>query len=498
MPQVQPFDLPNYQHPDYEAMVEPLRVLRDVYGDLEGCKERYLLQKHKEPDRAYQQRVAAATFNNKLRPVVESNAGLLSAFELANTPPSVAAAIGNLDLQGSDYKAFFQEADTLSLRDGHCFVWVDYPKMDETIVTEADRQQAKRRPYLKLIERANLLNWSTHHEHGQVVIDHVTIAMSAKSREGRYGVKMVTRYHLLERVVKRFEDGTARSLLQHTELELQDVNGSQQAVVIDSGLIDTPAIPIVCYPTSYKPFNCDNPPFLKLAKLCVKLFRKESNLDETEERVNAPTVYREWPTEVPDLPPQITFGPTWIIEIPQGGKVGILEMTGTGMDRLAGSIEQLKADIDAEGLAFLAGSRVQRTATEAFLDSAQIKASLSGYARDKASAIVRCFDFWCGYTGEKNTIEVQMDESLLEQPLDAGEVSALMGLWQGAAIDLQTLLELLKMGKQLPPGADIQVIIDRVAAERQQQMAAQVMPADDSGAVTPLDIPLSVVNGGRN
>jgi hypothetical protein len=81
-----------------------------------------------------------------------------------------------------------------------------------------------------------------------------------------------------------------------------------------------------------------------------------------------------------------------------------------------------------------------------------------------------------------------MDQSVLEMPLDAQEMGALLGLWQAGAIDHQTLLELLRMGRQLPPGVDIEEIMERVAVERDAAMpgASEVingilMPASQPG-----------------
>ena len=459
--------LPSYCRPEYIHAWPQLRLLEDAYADMYGCKGRYLLREQKEPDWAYELRLQRSVFNNRLRPAVDSNAGLLTAFEIEDAPPSLDAALDNVDMAGSDYKAFFHQADIMALRDGYCYVFVDYPPADPAIETEADRRLSARRPWLKLIDRRQIPNWFLGSgEGGRPRLDSVTIATEEQMPDGEFGVTCDRVYHQFVRL----PDGTVEHRLWAIEL----INGKETKALLATGQISLDEVPLVCYPFTSRPFNTDNPPFLKLAELNVKLFRKESSLDETEFRVNSPTVWRKWPGMVPERPDPIVFGPTWVIEIPEGGDVGVLEVSGQGIADLRQSIEVLKADIDAETLAFLSGSRVQRTATEAFLDSAQIQASLAGMARDKANAIRRIIDYWVAYTGEVNEAQIQMDHSLLEMPLDPQEMQAMMGLWQSGAISHKTLLEMLKMGRQFPPDFDVEDELERIAEEL--QLRSQPVP----------------------
>lgn len=461
--------LPSYKHPNYESSENWLRILLDCFDNLEGRKSDYLPKEAAEPQAVYAQRVAKSVFNNRLRPTIESSAGLLTEFELANQPVSVAASEGDIDRQGSDIKSFFLQSDVMALRDGYCYVLVDYPPASGAIQTLADQLQSSARPYLVLIDRRNVLNWRYHVEAGKMVIDHITIEFSTEIPDGLFGVKTQVRYHQLVRNDLGVE---------HIIWRIDEDQPQIKAVVESRNQTTLREIPIVCYPYSSKPFNSDIPPFLKLANLNIKLFRKESCLDEILHRVNVPTVWRKHPGDVPQNLPPVTLGGSWVLEIPEGGDVGVLEIAGTGVAALQVDIETLKKDIDAEGLAFLAGSTVQKTATESFLSSSQIQASLSGMMRNKASAIVKIFDYWCQYTGETNSIEVTYDHSLLEMPLDAQEMDVLLKLWQASALSHQTLLELLKMGRQLSPDTDIEQELERVEAERSRE-SQTILPSLD-------------------
>ena len=88
MPHTDP-SLPNYEHPTFREVEPWLEFMEDVYDGLEGCKDKYLTRGEKEVESVYKQRVGRAVFHNRLRPTVQSNAGLLTAFEASSLPPSV-------------------------------------------------------------------------------------------------------------------------------------------------------------------------------------------------------------------------------------------------------------------------------------------------------------------------------------------------------------------------------------------------------------------------
>jgi hypothetical protein len=253
-----------------------------------------------------------------------------------------------------------------------------------------------------------------------------------------------------------------------------------EAVPVQEMTAPIERIPLIAYPDISAPFPSDLDPqlpfLLKAAELNIKLFRQESNLDTIQYRVNAPTVYR-----VSDLPfdqrPPIVFGPNHVIELsrnPEGGsadEVGVVEIGGSGIQSLQTSIEQTKREIDEEGVGFLGGGTVERSATEAWLSATRASASLNGFARTKAQAILSLIRDWCLFTSEDSSgAQVVQDESLLTQPLDAQEMGSLLNLWSQGAIDHRTLLELLKMGKQLPPNTDVEEIMERVQAEKANAM----------------------------
>lgn len=467
-----PTNYPDWKHPDYQYMQPILSRLLDVYEDVYGRKDRYILKAGKEPQPAYDLRVQRAEFNNYLRPLIDATSGLLTAFEVTDMPSTVAERENNLDGQGSDFKSFFQEADKLAERDFYCFVLADAPEAATEERTVADTMVDPRYPYLVLIDRRNVPNWKFHYENGAIVLDQVSVLFQEQEEDGAFGSAVEPTYH----VFRRLENGVERQKWRQDKS--QQSHGITKWAKFGEPQVNPnlKRIPIECYPWTKEAFSKTIPPFYKIAALNIKLFRKESALDEIEYRVNAPTAWRKGPTDIRSRPP-IIFGGTWVIELTDEEEVGVLEISGSGIDSLRQTCDALKQDILKEGIGFLSGQpETQRTATEVYLSSAQASSSINGYARAKASAIQRIFDHWTTYTGEENTLQVQADHNLLEMPLDAQEMGQLLSQWQAGALSLQTYLELLRMGKQLSPDFDVDEELRRIESEKQREKAANSLP----------------------
>ena len=90
---------------------------------------------------------------------------MLTASHWRELPPSLQAVVSDVDGLGTDLGVFLERADLLVLRDGACLIAVTPP--EHLWPSAGDYAQALRQgdraslPKLQLIERADLLNWST-------------------------------------------------------------------------------------------------------------------------------------------------------------------------------------------------------------------------------------------------------------------------------------------------------------------------------------------------
>lgn len=466
-------NLPSYCDPALQQLQPALKLCKDVWNGLYGIKADYLPKSSHEPAAAYSDRLNRAVFNNKYRSQIESISGLLTAFEVRNHPPSFEQAEEDglyLDGNGSDWINFFRQADEIALRDGLVYVLTNNAQLnpeDAAARTAADRPTY---PQWTLVDRRNVINWRGELRGGSMTLTQVTLLMHRDREDGGYGSVSEPYYY------------TFRLLSNGVSLTVTTVNDRGAIQVIEERTAPLSKIPLEAYPDVTNPFphpgDLQLPFLLKSAELNAKLFWQESNLDTIQYRVNSPTVYRISSLEPSQRSP-IIFGPNHVIELMRDSNmtgagedsVGVIEIGGNGIEQLRESCNQTRQAIDEEGVGFLGGSTVARSATEAHLSAVRASASLNGYARSKSRAIEILIKDWCMFTGEDpEQTEIEMDQSVLEMPLDAQEMGGLLALWQAGAIDQRTLLSLLRMGHQLPPGIDIEKIIAEVAAEQGNSM----------------------------
>jgi hypothetical protein len=482
--------LPSYCHPLYNAAKPALDVTEAVWNGLYGKKADYLPRSPQEPVPAWNRRVESAVFNNKFRGQIESISGLLTAFDMEDLPPSFNLAEEDglgLDGNGSDWKGFLRTADELALRDGLVFILTNNALLDPDAAEMRTMADPPTHPQFTIIPRRRVLNWRHINRGGIMVLSQVTIMVDTVVDMDEFGATTRPFYH----VYRLEESGVSRTIYE--------VNDRGNIILIqDPQLVEIDVIPLVTYPDITNPFPTTDglllPYLLKTAELNLKLFKQESLLDTIQFRVNSPTVYRISGMPFEDRPP-IIFGPNHVIELMRdtGGtttgqdQIGIVEIAGSGIAALAEAVEKTKREIDEEGVGFLGGGTIKRSATEAYLSATRASASLNGFARAKEQAVMALVADWCRFTGEEiGDAALSMDQSVLEQPLDAAEMNTLFQITQGGLLDHQTFLELLRMGKQLPPSISIDEILQRVEEEKEKALP---QPAALQNSLGGIDVP---------
>lgn len=463
-------DQPSYKHPQYVENYGMLKLLHDVYHDLKTCKEEYLPKAQVEDDNDYDRRLERSVFNNKVKAIINQNAALLNAFTLEDMPPLLELASKNIDRQGNDIQSFFFEANKVAERDGCCYILSHRDPIEEGR-TRADDIENPNIPYWEMIERNSIINWRTRLVDGFVEIIQFTIERQQEIQDGRFGVGMETVYdHYFVNESNQVE-------------RIQFIEVDDQFIPKSAEVLDVPRMMLRVYYASDDPFPQDTPEFYKAAQLNIKLFRQESSLDSLQYRVNAPTYFRKLRVPLAQRAP-LVVGENTVIELMAGDgqndgeEVGVVEIKGESMASHETSIQRTLDQISSEGIGFLMGNTVTRTATEAFLSSSPVAGTLNNKASKMNTAIEGLLKDWSLLSGEDTSgVTFTRDQSVLEQPLDAQEMGQLRELWRDGGIDHQTLLELLKMGKQLPADVDVEEIVKRV----KQEMAQKPQPDVQNG-----------------
>lgn len=488
--------LVSYHRPEIIRMLPSLELASDCWNLLEGLyidgkgstkdlRAKYLAQEDGEPNAAYDGRLSRSTYAPIYRDSIKAYAGLLSRFQLIDAPQSLEAAITNIDLQGESLHSFWNKCDEKALRDGGVYVMVDMTPEDDA-QNFFDEQSLGRRPYLLMIERKDVVNWSVTYENGKEVISHVTIRqMRQKSIPNSFGVELDAIYH----VVRPGKVETYR----------MEKNGRKWTQIKEREVATSlPVVPLVWYGATTSRFSQGDIPLNGLAKLSVQHFQMRSDLQELIHKCAMPVPVRTGAKTGPDgRPLPLILGPNTAVDLDtEGGKFEFAEPSGRSLERHQAEIAHVEQLMDRSGLNFLYGVDI-KTATEASLRAAQVASQVSSLVRNKVSSFNMVMRLWAAYNGELDQIKPEsglaINDSLINKPLGASDVAQLVNLYSQGLISKRTVLDELQRGGVLDPDLKVQDEIARTEEDHQEQISqaiddeqqmAEVMQADTAGSAS--------------
>jgi hypothetical protein len=457
----------SYHRPELVALLPGLELALDCWNLLDtngrgSEKAKYLHKEPAEPKAAYEERLHRSTYTPIFRDSIRAYAGLLSRFQLIDPPPSMASAEQNIDLQGSSIYSFYNRCDEFAIRDGGVYVMVDMPPA-EGETNYLDEQRDGRMPYLMMIERKDVVNWSVEYVRGRERIRHVTVRQM-RSRPSTSGFGSV-----IEPIYLVMRPGSVETF----RLEKRDQRWTQ----ISEGVIPTslPVVPIVWYGASSARFGQGDLPMNGLAELSIQHYQMQSDLFELLHKCAMPVPVRKGAPVGPDAAP-LVLGPNTAVDLSDNGDFGFAEPTGRSLERHQAELKHIEELMDRSGLNFLFGSSV-RTATEAALRSSQISSQVSSLIRNKASSFGAIMRMWAAYAGELANLSresgLSVNDSLINKPIDPSGIAQLTNLYNAGLLSKRTVLEELQRGGALDPDLKIDIEIERIDEGLMEQAAPE-------------------------
>ena len=434
----------------------------DNSGRTRNIKEKYLQQEPAEPRNAYESRLLRSTYAPIYRDSIRAYAGLLNRFQLVDAPSSLEAAESDIDLQGESVQSFWNRCDEKALRDGGVFVMVDMtPEDGET--NFFDEQNSGRRPYLIMVDRANVINWSIEYVGGRERVVHATIRQfRQKTVPGSYGVELDAIYHVVR-----------PNLVETFRLEKQ----GREWVQIKEREVNTsiPVVPLVWYGATDPHFAHGDMPLNALAELSIQHFQMRSDLQELLHKCAMPVPVRTGAKIGADGKPMpLILGPNTAVDLDaEGGKFEFAEPSGRSLERHQAEIQHLELLMDRSSLNFLYGANI-KTATEASLRASQVASQVSALTRNKTSAFSNVMRLWAAYSGELDQVNpesgIAINDSLISRPLEASEIAQLVNLYSQGLLSKRTVLDELQRGGILDPDLKVEEEIARTEEDHQEQV----------------------------
>jgi len=435
-------------------------------GESRPVKEKYLTQEPAEPRAAYQSRLTRATYTPIYRDSIRAYAGLLNRFQMIDVPETLSQSERNVDLQGESIQSFWNRCDERALRDGGVFIMVDMSP-EEGELNFLDEKLTGRRPYLMMIDRGNVINWSVEYVGGRERLAHATIRQfRQRPIENSFGVELDAIYHVLRpNLVQTFRlEKKGRTWTQIKEREIET---------------SIPVVPLVWYGATDPHFARGDLPLNGLAELSIQHFQMRSDLHELLHKCAMPVPVRTGAKIGADgKPVPLVLGPNTAVDLDsEGGKFEFAEPSGRSLERHQAEIIHLESLMDRSGLNFLYGANI-KTATEASLRASQIASQVAALVRNKSASFGAVMRLWAAYSGELDQITAEsgiaINDSLINKPIGASEIAQLVNLYSQGLLSKRTILDELQRGGVLDPELKVEDELSRVEDDHQEELDQQI------------------------
>lgn len=459
--------LVSYHRPELISLLPSLEIALDCWNLLDtngrgAAKKKYLLKEPAEPKAAYEHRIHRSTYTPVYRDSIRAYAGLLNRFQPVGLPPSMMDAQANVDLQGSSLQSFWNRCDEMALRDGGVFVMIDMlPETDAT--NFIDQQNDGRRPYLIMIERKDVINWSVEYKNGREFINHVTVRqMRSMPAPSGYGVQIEPVYYVLR-----------PNSVDLYRLEKKD--GAWMQVKMPGWPVQTslPVVPLIWYGSATSKFAQGDLPMNGLAELSLQHYQMRSDLHELLHKCAMPVPVRKGaPVGADGNYAPLVLGPNTAVDLPgEGGDFEFAEPSGRSIERHQAEVQHVEMLMDRCGLNFLYGANI-KTATEASLRASQVASQIAALVRNKVSSFKAVMRLWAAYAGEFPSITpesgIAINDSLINRPLDPSGIAQMVNLFNADLLSRRTVLDELQRGGVIDPD----LIVDDEEARIEKDTAA--------------------------
>lgn len=434
-------DSPNYESAFYREIKHKLEFINDMYvgrpawfSPLEGLYSNkvnyYLPKENNEPSDQYMKRVSSSYFYNLFRDSIQSTAGFLD-FTLNNDVfESIIEYRDNIDGKGNSLEVFFNQADIAALRDGFCCILVDYPT--DSVETIKDERELKRRPYLVLVERKDIINARVNHGFSHAIpINQLTIKQGLIEPDGAFGEKLITQYRVI-----------GEGWYQVWQEE------DREPGLITQDSYSLPYLPLVFYSlTGLEQDLLATPiPLYDLGEMALQLFQKQSNRDEIIHKL-CPFLQIEENNPGALGDEELSIGPNTYIK---NCRTTFVSPGPEAIGPIQDDIDKLIEAMRLKTLAFQSGNRFGVTATEINREVATSEANLINMARRKESCIQSIFGIWAEWEnkpGIGGSIEVNAE--VIGRQLDSARVELYLALNERGILSSEQLLEILREGQLL-------------------------------------------------
>jgi len=388
-----------------DAMREDWDIVDPLMGGTRAMREAgeaLLPRWPKEEKEDYDNRRKLSTLFPAYIETVKNNTGRVFAEPIVlgeDVPLTIQAYAENFDRQGNNLQVWAQSFFTVALSHGLCHVLAEYPKTTDkdgkqVIVTKADEQAAKVRPYAVMVRPQQVLGWRSSSVDGEHVLTQFRYMESVEEDDGLFGTKCVDQIRILE----------PGSWSIYRKADASDKK--DQWALFDKGTTSLTYIPLATLYTGRTGYMTAKPPLLELAYLNVKHWQSQSDQDNILHVARVPMLAI---SGIDDDTWELKVGTANATKLPTNGKMEWVEHTGASIEAGRTSLADLEDQMRVAGAKLLQKDKqAVKTATQSEEEAAQELSPLQTMAGQLEDALDQVLQFYAAFIGEKEGGHVQV------------------------------------------------------------------------------------------
>lgn len=445
--------MPNvaFQRPEYVAMKPRWDLITDcIEGEqkIKAALTKYLPQPNatdKSPENTarYEQYVERAVFYNVTGRTLHGLVGHVMADDPAITLPKALEVIED-DADGGGVRLTQQAQSALSMAVayGRCGLLVDYP----TTGAPATRRQidsGEVRPTISLYGPHEIINWRMVQVNGRSVLASVVLSELAVKEDDGFEQKYKELWRVLALVdsvyhIQTWERGTGKP--EGTDVGVEFVKTSD-VIPLDASGKAFDSLPWFFIGSRNNDPTVDLPPLYDLASMNLAHYRNSADYEEACYICGQPTPYfsgltEEWVSNV--MKGQVRLGSRSAVLLPVDGDAGLLQVEENTMPKEA--MEAKERQMVALGAQVVQDKAVQRTATEASIETSAERSTLANAANNvslayrDALATALCFVDATIDEPSPEELVFKLNTNFRSAQMTSQERAQLVAEWQAGAI----------------------------------------------------------------
>lgn len=352
-------------------------------------------------------------------------------------PEIMEAVVNNASGTGVSLELLAKTAAKYTLSLSRAGVFVDYPRVDAETTSYADLQSGRVRPTINVVHPLSIINWRTRDIGAESVLSLVVIAEDFCAFDDGFEVT----YEPQWRVLGLDENGYYYQELWRND---KDQNGrtKKDEYVLFETIYPTGAdgnylnfIPFQFMGTVNNDSSPDNPNFYDLASLNISHYCNSADFEESVYMTGQPTlvisgVDDQW---AKDNNGAALVGSVGGIAVPKDGDAKFIQAAPNTLVQKA--MDMKEKQMVALGARIVEDRSVQRTATEANIDSASESSILASTAKNVSEAMENAFKWAASFIGiDPSLVQFKLSTDFDITKLKADERKQLLEEWQKGLI----------------------------------------------------------------